>query len=265
MAMTNRRSSPGCAPSNTQIDFYRSEGYLIVPSVFSRTEVEHLGDDVVRICNQRSDLIHANNLRVRFKSHVTTQEPVFEVFDPISDLSLVAKEMTEDPRILELLLGFYGERACLFKDKLIYKPPGADGVALHQDWIGWPGFPESFLTVLVAIDPFTIEGGATFVYPRLHSEGYLSPKDGSHHQLEHSNMRTKSVPLILEPGDIAVFTCFTPHYSEPNRSRKWRRGYFISYNALSDGGPQFDQHYSEFHDWIRGRYPEERRKDLVFE
>ena len=29
----------------------------------------------------------------------------------------------------------YGEPACLFKDKLIYKPPGVKGYGLHQDWI----------------------------------------------------------------------------------------------------------------------------------
>jgi ectoine hydroxylase-related dioxygenase (phytanoyl-CoA dioxygenase family) len=53
----------------------------------------------------------------------------------------------------------YGERACLFKDKLIFKPPGAAGYALHQDYTSWDSFPESFVTVIVAIDPSSAQNG----------------------------------------------------------------------------------------------------------
>ena len=45
----------------------------------------------------------------------------------------------------------------LFKDKLIFKRPGALGYGLHQDYIAWKSFPESFVTVIVAIDPATEE------------------------------------------------------------------------------------------------------------
>jgi ectoine hydroxylase-related dioxygenase (phytanoyl-CoA dioxygenase family) len=251
--------------SQQELDFYHDEGYLVIPSVFSSEEIERLANDVDRVCEERKELIHTNNMRVRFKNHVSTSLPVFEVLDPISDLSTIAKQMTADERIVNRVSSIYGEAACLFKDKLIYKPPGADGATLHQDWIGWPGFPESFLTVLVAIDPFTVEGGATKVYPRLHKNGYLSAKDGSHHHLEHADMGTPAVPLILERGDIAIFSCFTPHYSEANLDSNWRRGYFISYNAISDGGPQFDRHYAEFHEWIRAKSPIDKRNQLTFE
>ncbi len=251
--------------SDDEVASYQRDGFLIVRSVFSPVEIQSLSNDVSRVCTERGRTIHENNLRVRFKNHVVSKEPIFEVFDPISDISSVAQKMTSDPRILQRLSCIYGEPACLFKDKLIFKPPGVEGATLHQDWIGWPGFPESFLTVLVAMDAFTESDGATAVYPGLHRAGYLSPKDGQHHQLQHSDMTTEPILLQLEPGDIAIFSCFAPHYSEPNRSEQFRRGYFISYNALSDGGNQFEQHYREFHQWIRSRYPEEKRNRLVFE
>ncbi len=265
MAMVLETKSVANRLTEEQVAFYRNEGFLVVRSVFSAAEVTLLGDDATRVSKSRREIIHADNLRVRFKNHIETNEPVFEVFDPISDLSSVAKAMTVDPRILDRLDSIYEERACLFKDKLIYKPPGASGASLHQDWIGWPGFPESFLTVLIAIDSFDLASGATAVYPRLHAKGYMSPKDGQHHSLHHDDMGIQPVTLVLEPGDVAIFSCFTPHYSESNKSEHWRRGYFISYNAVSDGGEQFDRHYTEFHDWIRSRYPVERRSQLVFQ
>jgi ectoine hydroxylase-related dioxygenase (phytanoyl-CoA dioxygenase family) len=255
---------PPRALSQDQVAFYRDEGYLILRSVFGRNEIAALADDVDRVCRERTDLIDANNMRVRFKQHHQTDETIFEVFDPISDLSPVARCVTRDRRILEMLHDLYGEPAELFKDKLIYKPAGTTGATLHQDWIAWPGFPESFLTVLVAIDPFTADSGATEVFPRCHLQGYMSPKDGQYHYVELGELPTKPVPLLLEPGDVGIFTCFTPHRSAANTSSTARRGYFISYNARSDGGDQYARHYREFHDWLRDKYPADKRPHLYF-
>ena len=60
--------------------------------------------------------------------------------------------------------------------------------------------------------------------------------DGQHHYVELKDLQAEPVPLVLDPGDIAIFTCFTPHRSGPNLSTESRRGYFMSYNARSDGG-----------------------------
>lgn len=74
-----------------------------------------------------------------------------------------------------------------------------------------------------------------------------------------------TVLLELEPGDIAVFTGFTPHCSDPNTSDRWRRQLFLSYNKLSDGGEQRDKHYAEFHQRWRARLATQGVTDLYFE
>ncbi len=262
--MTSILETPLRMLSAEDLAFYRDEGYLIVREVFSADAMRRLADDVERVRREHADLIDANNMRVRFKPHHESNEPLFEVFDPISDLSPVAREIARDRRILDRLHDLYGEPAEVFKDKLIYKPAGAFGTNLHQDWIAWPGFPESFLTVLVAIDPFTADSGATELFPRCHTQGYLSPKDGQHHYDELGDLPTEPVPLLLNPGDVAIFGCFAPHRAAPNRSALERRGYFISYNARSDGGEQHAKHYREFHDWLRAKAPAEKRPLLYF-
>lgn len=247
-----------------QRDHYTSAGYLLLRQVFTPAEVAELAEDVDRVCEENTSLIDPHNMRVRFQPHHETGQPVFEKFDPVADLSPVARSITGDRRILDPLAELYGEPAELFKDKLIYKPPGATGATLHQDWISWRGFPETFVTVLLAIAPFTAENGATEIYPGIHQQGYLSPRDQLHHHLDHDVLGVEPIPLLMEPGDLAIFSCFAPHRSAPNRTHESRRGYFISYNARSDGGQQYLRHYREYHEWIRGKAPEDVRDILFF-
>ena len=250
--------------SEEQLAAYARDGFLALRDVFTPEEIAEFSDEVEEIAEAYAHLIDSKNMRVRFKSHPQTGESLFETFDPFADLSPIARAITSDRRILDRLAAIYGEPAELFKEKLIYKPAGATGATLHQDWISWPGFPETFLTVLVAIDPFTEENGATEFYPGIHQQGYLSPKDGMHHPLLHKQLEVTPVKLPLNPGDVAIFSCFTPHRAAANASSEMRRGYFISYNARSDGGQQYLRHYREFHEWIRGKAPEDVRDKLYF-
>ncbi len=153
----------------------------------------------------------------------------------------------------------------LFKDKIILKPPGAKGYDLHQDYIAWPGFPKSFITVAVAIDPSSAANGCTEVFPGYHKAGYLSAADGDYHALPPECVdERKRVYLELEPGDVALFGCFTPHRSTANRSDRWRRLLYFSYNADSDGGDSRTQHYEDFHSWLPKKYAQYGKHDTYF-
>jgi len=134
---------------------------------------------------------------------------------------------------------------------LIFKPPGATGYKLHQDIpLSWNGFPSSFLTVLIPIDPSSEENGCTEVFSGYHGD-FLS-KDGGIYMLPDNCVdESRRTPLVLNPGDIAIFHGLTPHRSAPNRSNQMRRIFYVSYNALSDGGDQHDAHYAEFRERMR--------------
>jgi hypothetical protein len=211
-------------------------------------------------------LRNVKNIRCRWQDNIFTGECTFECFDPVIDLGPVCERLAYHPALLALLAELYGEPACLFKDKLIYKPPGVKGYGLHQDWIAWDGFPRSFLTVLVPFDPADRDNGCTVVYPGYHHNGPLTKPDGKYHELPAETVdESSAVHLLLEPGDVAVFGGFTPHRSDPNVSDRWRRQLYLSYNALSDGGEQRTKHYREFHDWLRKKYAEYGKTETYFE
>jgi ectoine hydroxylase-related dioxygenase (phytanoyl-CoA dioxygenase family) len=244
---------------------YERDGFIVVPSLFGSEEIARAGAEA-EILLERRDLISTQNLRCRWQNDVRTGECRFETFDPVIDIGPVSRELALDGRLLAVLAELYGEAACLFKDKLIFKPPGVKGYDLHQDWIAWPGFPRSFLTVLIPLDPARRENGCTVVYPGYHHKGCLSVEDGNYHPLPADLVdEARAVPLELDPGDVAIFGGFTPHCSAPNRSDGWRRQLYLSYNKCSDGGDQRARHYEEFHAWLRPRYAEYGKTDVYFE
>ena len=239
-----------------QVAQYQADGFLVVRQVFAPDRIAELAAEAERL-RARLDLIDPNNIRCRWQDHVTTSECRFDCFDPVIDLSATCAQAARDPKLLEMVGALYGEPAYLFKDKLIFKPAGALGYQLHQDYISWKSFPTSFLTVIVAIDAADAANGATEVFPGHHHQGCLTPRDGNYHQLPDEAVDfSKGVVLELEPGDIAVFSGYTPHRSGPNRSAESRRLLYLSYNAASDGGDQREAHYAEFHRWLQARYAE---------
>jgi 2-aminoethylphosphonate dioxygenase len=243
---------------------YEESGFVVLRGVFAADEMSRLSSAADRLL-ARTDLIDKQNLRCRFQGNCAGGECLFETFDPVIDLSPAIREVAVDPRILDLLGELYGEAACLFKDKLIFKPPGAMGYGLHQDYIAWPGFPRSFLTVLLPLDVTNAENGGTEVFAGMHHQGTFSPADGEYHELSDDVVRgASSVLLELEPGDVAIFGGFTPHRSAPNRSQGSRRQLYLSYNAASDGADQRAAHYREFHRFLRRKYAEYGLTDTYF-
>src|SRR5262249_38351899 len=125
------------------IQSYHRQGYLIVPRVFDGSQIRDALAEA-DLLFERQDLIKSENIRCRWQPHVVTNDCLFECFDPVIDIAPVCERLARDERLLSIIGELYGEEACLFKDKLIFKPPGAKGYDLHQDFIAWANFPRSF-------------------------------------------------------------------------------------------------------------------------
>lgn len=244
---------------------YEERGFLVVRGLLSAPVLERAAVEAAALWSQR-ERVSTRNLRCRFRQNQRTSACELETYDPIIDLSPAAREIAHDAALLAALEDLYGEPACLFKDKLIYKPPGCPGYGLHQDFIAWPGFPRSFLTVLAPLDGATEDNGCTVVYPGQHLDGALSPEDGEYHELPAGTVdEAQAVPLVMQPGDVALFGGFMPHRSAVNGSQGFRRQLYLSYNRCSEGGDQRAAHYQDFHRYLRRRYAEHGKTDLYFE
>lgn len=250
--------------SAEQVQHYADDGFLILRNVFAPEEIARLEREAGALW-WRKDLIDKDNIRCRWKDHVETGECTFECFDPVIDIGPECARFARDPRILEALGDLYGDTAHLFKDKLIFKPPGTKGYAMHQDFIAWQDFPRSFITVLIAIDPAGADNGATEVFPGYHKQGSLVPEDGMYHDLPEELVDLSTgVKLDLNVGDVAMFGAFTPHRSAPNLTDRWRRQLYLSYTSDADGGDLRDKHYDYFQKWLVERYAEYGKTGVWF-
>jgi 2-aminoethylphosphonate dioxygenase len=260
------RAHSGRTPAARWKARYEREGYVVLRDFFPSATIEALRDDAERLLVRAKPLIRQENLRCRWQpSPAGNGECLFDGFDPICDLSKRCAAVANDPHLLDVLGHIYGEPACHFKDKLIYKPPGAGGYALHQDFIAWRGFPRSFVTVVVPIDDADEENGCIEVFPGAHRDGYLSAEDGDYHELPAARVDERTAAkLTLRAGDIAIFGGFLPHRSAANRSERHRRQLYLSYNAISDGGPQHDRHYQQFLLWLADKYAQHGRTGVYF-
>ena len=244
------------------------DGFVVVRGLFDPAEIAAASADADRVRAEFAGLVDTKNIRCRWQDNVFTGECQFDAFDPVIDLSPACRAMAYDRRLFALLADLYGGPACLFKDKLIYKLPGAKGYGLHQDWIAWGDdrFPRSFLSLLVPLDAADEDNGCTIVYPGCHRNGPLTPEDGTYHELPAETVdETTAVPLVLEPGDVAVFGGFTPHRSNPNLSDRPRRQLYFSYTKESDGGELRERHYQDFHVWLKTKYAEYGKTETYFE
>ena len=222
------------ALDEAEIDGYRRRGYAALRGVFAAGEVAAWEAESRRLL--RLGLAHEDNWRtVLYRSPAGLA--VVDRLSPVIDISPVFASLVRDARILRPLGELCGDALLLFKDKLIYKMPGAAGYEMHQDYSSWQTFPRDLVNVIVAIDGADARNGGVEFFPGYH--GRLLSTEGELRYM--SAAETKQIDLgtgevlTTEPGDVVVFDCLTPHRSGVNRSNRLRRQLYLTYSPARHG------------------------------
>ncbi|HEX7275860.1 MAG TPA: phytanoyl-CoA dioxygenase family protein [Acidimicrobiales bacterium] len=207
---------------------YRDEGFVVVPALFGADEVAAWRAECDRL--EGSGVFHPDNLR----THVLNSERPPDRLDPVIDLSPVLADLASG--LASLAADLLGEEATLFKDKLIFKPPGARGYLAHQDYAYWhwlPVPPSSLVTVLVAVDEATADNGAVELFGGMHDR--LLTDEGRPADIPDGALPAAGLLAETRPGDVVAFHSLTPHRSGDNRTAGPRRQLFLSYGAARHG------------------------------
>lgn len=145
--------------------------------------------------------------------------------------------LVSDPRLVDLAECFVGPNIALFATHYICKPPGdGEAVLWHQDGSYWPLDPMQVVTLWVAIDDVDRENGCLRVIPGSHREGlgHLRPRTDVANVLQSELAdipvdESRAFDCALPAGGVEIHHPNLIHGSDPNRSKRWRRGLTIRY------------------------------------
>lgn len=166
-------------------------------------------------------------------------------------------DLINGPAVRSILNQLFGEPAQLFKEKLNYKLPGGGGFLPHQDAPAFTQFGQDFhITMMVAVDPSTLENGCLHVQPGgYHKQGVLpQTAGGALDAAVYANYEWLPVPC--NTGDLIFFDSYIPHFSKKNNSTQPRRAAYVTFNPESAGDKRA-QYYRD----KREKFPPECERD----
>lgn len=209
---------------------YWQQGFAIFRNVFNIQEIEGLLAEANRASN--SSLVDPSNIRT---PHVQTQNGsiVLEKIDPVIDISDVFAEVASGEALMTIARRVLDDSCVtLFRDKLIYKHPGAPGYPLHQDYSWWHPFDaNSYCTLAVCLSECCDDNGAIQFLCGTHDRHLLpvGERRALHDEEISSLAPDSSVSCRTLAGDVIAFHSLTVHWSGPNLTESSRPILYLSY------------------------------------
>ena len=273
------------------LEHYWRDGYAIVRGFFDADEIAEIVE--------AADQLHAEGVAYgRCFRHGNLfynvarrpdGEPVVRMVQWPSYHQRVLNRVRLDPRFADMLAPLIGGNLKQIINQVHWKAPGALGdFAWHQDSksrrpaSAYRNLATSYVQTGLAIDPHTPDAGGMRFIPGSHLRGDLhmncekhslgvAMKDSALDAVGFS--ASDAIDLVLEPGDLALWSPYLIHGSGSNRSKHQRRFYINGYVRAPDcdrgewafrngrpvplGPRPVLVHYEELHDRPEPHYVED--------
>jgi hypothetical protein len=245
-----RREDPGSVYAD--LAHYWREGYAVVRGFFSSDEVAEIAGALDQLYAE--GVAHGRSFRHGnlFYNVVSGAdgEPLVRLVQWPSYHQPVLNRVRLDSRFAELLEPLIGRDLKQIINQVHWKAPGSLGdFAWHQDSrsrrpaSAYRNLASAYVQTGLAIDPHAPEAGGMRFIPRSHLRGDLH-MDCSKHSLGAAMTDAAleavglsaddAVDLVLEPGDLALWSPYLVHGSGTNRSNHKRRFYINGYVSAAD-------------------------------
>lgn len=215
-------------------DEYATKGYCIGRNIIKKEALEAAYQEI--ISSDRTSV---------FKDQSGLLRRIESIYDKGPNLINI------NNTFLEFLNLLFNEEFLIFKDKYNAKPAGGEGFFAHYDgiftWVdkdglerdGWHCYSDKFVNILVAIDEMTAENGALEI-AKEHKGSFKdllknTKMNGTPDILAEVEAALEFEKILINPGDIVLFSSRCPHRSSKNHSNSDRRTIYYSYNPLREG------------------------------
>jgi phytanoyl-CoA hydroxylase len=222
--------------SERDVAFYRENGYLVVPEVLARSEVEELRRVTDAFVDKARRISAHDEVYDLEDSHCPAEPRVRRIKAPHLWHPAYAA-MVRHPDILAVLRKLWGPSIRFDVSKLNLKAAGYGApVEWHQDWAFYPHTNDDLAAVGIMIDEVEEDNGPLLVIPGSHRgpvfdhhEGgvFCGAMDPSRGEVDYR----AAVALTGPAGSITVHHCRTVHGSATNASGRPRRLLLHQYRA----------------------------------
>ena len=215
------------ALTQTQIDQFDNDGYVIVNDIFTSDELKELvkitdvaqAEAAAFLAAQPNERIAISEIgAITFAAQLASTKPEIQKF-------------VKNTTIMGACRDLIGPDVRMYHDQSVYKQiEKPRRFPWHQD----NGYlfvePQHYLTCWIALNDVTIENGCPQIISGLHKNGTLShyfvPTLG-YECFENP----PSTPVVAEikAGGAVFFSSLTPHLTGPNNSNDVRKAYIIQY------------------------------------
>ena len=218
------------------VEFYKSEGYVVVRDVLTPVELERLRSGLARFLDGAGEVDRNDDVYDLEDSHTRATPRVRRIKAP-HRLDPAFHDLIRSPKLLDLMRPLLGASIQLQNSKLNLKSAGyGAAVEWHQDWAYYPYTNDDVLAVGVLLDEFAEDNGAMMVIPRSHkgpihdhhANGvFCGGIDPTTPGIDFAS----AVPLYAPAGSITLHHVRTIHGSALNRSGRSRN--FLLYEAAA--------------------------------
>jgi phytanoyl-CoA hydroxylase len=216
--------------STSQIEFYRENGYVVVPDVIGPDVLAEARVKLAELIEKSREVSASDAVYDLEEAHSPRNPRVRRIKDPHINGEIYA-EMLKSPDIMDLVSQLIGPDLRMDHTKLNIKPArGGEPVEWHQDWAFYPHTNDDIL------EDCTWENGPMLMIPGSHRgpvfdhhyDGYFA---GAIDPAAAGLDIGKAVPVTGEAGSISLHHVRTVHGSRDNLSDRDRPLLLFGYVA----------------------------------
>lgn len=241
--------------ADADLSHYWRDGYAVIRGFFSAARVAEIGQALDALYAEgvaHGRCFRHGNLFYNVARSSERGEPLVRMVQWPSYHQPVLNAVRLDMRFAELLEPLIGHDLKQIINQVHWKAPGSLGdFAWHQDCrfrrpaSAFRNLATAYVQTGLAIDPHTPESGCMRMIPRSHLRGDLHMDSSklvlgtamTDSALEEVGLSASdAVDLVLEPGDLALWSPYLVHGSGTNVSQHKRRLYINGYVRAADCG-----------------------------
>jgi phytanoyl-CoA hydroxylase len=219
-----------------QVDFFRENGYLVIPQLFSQEYVAALRARIEELCAdweseaaRQAGVMQEPGLRGAESAGATT----IRKFSALNRVEPLFEAHAHQGALLDVVEQLLGTPLSLYEDQALLKPPfhGSEKPE-HQDNAYFRVEPaDHVITCWTALDDADLENGCMHYYPGSHRLGLVDHRaiKGTPHLVPQGFDRAQSVPVPIDAGGCILHHSLTVHWSPANNSPRWRRAFVVHY------------------------------------